>query len=156
PLFGFEVPRWTPDGTKLLAKVLPEGLGLEEAAEREDAKSPAAAAPGATTAVVLRSPAPPRGIDTSTAWTNASQADLALIDAESGAAERLPRGLRPRGYWIAPDGAHIAFTAYRSDEAEGSQQPHYDLHVYSPADRKTRTVATRLRLEYGTSVSFSP
>src|SRR5262249_18848546 len=52
--------------------------------------------------------------------------------------------------------AHIAFTTYRGGEAEGSLQPLYDLHVYSPADRKTRTVATRLRLEYGTSVSFSP
>jgi Tol biopolymer transport system component len=156
PLFGFEVPRWTPDGTKLLAKVLPEGLGLEEAAESEDGKSPAAAAPGGTTAVVLRSPSKPAGIDASTAWTNASRADLALIDAESGAAERLTRGLRPRGYWIAPDCAHVAFTTYRGDEAEGSQQALYDLHVYSPADRTSRTVASGLRFEYGTSVSFSP
>jgi dipeptidyl aminopeptidase/acylaminoacyl peptidase len=156
PLFGFEVPRWTPEGTKLLAKVLPEGLGLEEAAEREDDQSPAAAAPGGATAVVLRSPAPPAGIGSSTAWTNASQADLALIDVESGAVERLTRGLRPRGYWIAPDGALIAFTTDGGGEAEGSQQPLYDLHVYSPAERKARTLATGLRLEYGTSVSFSP
>jgi dipeptidyl aminopeptidase/acylaminoacyl peptidase len=156
PLFGFEVPRWTPDGTKLLAQVLPEGLGLEEAAEREDGKGPAAVTPGGATAVVLRSPAPPTGIDSSTAWTNASRADLAFIDADNGAVERLTRGLRPRGYWIAADGAHIAFTTYRGDEAEGSQQPLYDLHVYSPADGKTRTVTTRLRLDYGTSVSFSP
>jgi hypothetical protein len=129
PLFGFEVPRWTPDGTKLLAKVLPEGLGLEQAAELEEGKDPGAVAPGGPTAVVLRSPVPPIGIDSSTAWTNASRADLALIDAESGAAERLTRGLRPRGYWIAPDGKLIAFTTYRGDEAEGSQQPLYDLHV---------------------------
>jgi dipeptidyl aminopeptidase/acylaminoacyl peptidase len=155
PLFGFEVPRWTADGTKLLTKVLPEGLGLEEAAELEDGKGPGAAVRGAATAVVLRSPAP-AGIDSSTAWTNASRADLALIDAESGAAERLTRGLRPRGYWIAPDGAHIAFTTYRGDGPEGSQQPLYDLHVYSPADRTTWTVATGVCLEYGTSVSFSP
>jgi Tol biopolymer transport system component len=156
PLFGFEVPRWTPDGTKLLAKVLPEGLGLEQASELEEGKDPGAVTPGGSTAVVFRSPAPPAGIDSSTAWLNASRADLALIDAESGTAERLTRGLRPRGYWIAPDGAHVAFTTFRGNEAEGSQQPLYDLHVYSPADRKTRTVATRLRLDYGTSASFSP
>jgi dipeptidyl aminopeptidase/acylaminoacyl peptidase len=156
PHFGFEVPRWTPDGTTLLAKVLPEGLGLEQAAELEEGKDSGAVAPGGSTAVVHRSPAPPVGIDSSTAWTNASRADLALIDVESGAAERLTRGLRPRGYWIAPDGKLIAFTTYRGDEAEGSQQSLYDLHVYSPADRMTRTATTRLRLEYGTSVSFSP
>jgi hypothetical protein len=63
--------------------------------------------------------------------------------------ERLSRDLRPRDYWIAPDGAHIAFTTHRGDEAEGSQQPLYYLRVYSPADRKTRTVAMGLRLEYG-------
>jgi hypothetical protein len=156
PLFGFEMPRWTPDGTKLLAKVLPEGLGLEEVAQLEEGKDPGAVAPGGSTALVLRSPAPPAGIDSSTAWTNASRAGLALIDAESGTAQRLTRGVRPRGYWIAPDGALIAFSTYSGDEAEGSQQQLYDLHVYSPVDRKTRTVATRQRLEYGTSVSFSP
>jgi dipeptidyl aminopeptidase/acylaminoacyl peptidase len=156
PLFGFEKPCWTPDGKKLLAKVLPDGLGLEQAAELEEGKDPGAVAPGGSTAVVLRSPAPPAGIDSSIAWLNASRADLAFIDTESGTVERLTRGLRPRGYWIAPDGKLIAFTTYRGDEAEVSQQSLYDLHVYSPADRKTRTVATRLRLEYGTSVSLSP
>jgi dipeptidyl aminopeptidase/acylaminoacyl peptidase len=156
PLFGFEVPRWTPDGTKLLAKVLPEGLGLEEAAESEETKRPEDAAPGGATAVVFRSPSAPRGTDAPTAWTYASRADLVLIDAKSGAVERLAQGLRPRGYWIAPDGAHIAFTTYRGDEAEGSQQPLYDLHVYAAGDRTTRTVASGLCLEFGTSISFSP
>src|SRR6516165_5133506 len=61
PLFGFEVPRWTPDGTKLLAKVLSEGLGLEEAAESEETKRPEVVAPGGSTAVVFRSPHRPRG-----------------------------------------------------------------------------------------------
>jgi hypothetical protein len=46
PPFGFEVPRRTPDGTKLLAKIRPEGLGLEEAAELEDGKRAKLAAPG--------------------------------------------------------------------------------------------------------------
>jgi dipeptidyl aminopeptidase/acylaminoacyl peptidase len=156
PLFGFEVPRWTPDGTKLLAKVLSEGLGLEEAAESEETKRPEVVAPGGATAVVFRSPSPPRGIDASTAWTNASRADLVLIDAKSGSVERVAQGLRPRGYWIAPDGAHIAFTNFRGDEADNSQQVLYDLHVYARVDRTTRMVATGLRLEFGTSISFAP
>jgi dipeptidyl aminopeptidase/acylaminoacyl peptidase len=156
PLFNFESPRWRPDGRKLLVKVLPEGLTLEGAAELEEGTRPEVTAPGGTTAVVFRSPARPAGIESTTAWTIASRADLALIDLASGVVERLTRGLRPRGYWFASDGSRLAFTTYRGDEAEGSQQPLYDLHVRSLSDGATRPVAARLRLEYGTSVSFAP
>src|SRR5262249_52203639 len=151
PLFNFESARWTPDGRKLLVKVLPEGLTLERAAELEEGQRPEVAAPGGATAVVFRSPARPAGPESTTAWTSASRADLAPMDLESGAVERLTRGVRPRGYWFASDGSRLAFTTYRGDEAEGSQQSLYDLHVRSLADGATRTVAAGLRLGYGTS-----
>jgi dipeptidyl aminopeptidase/acylaminoacyl peptidase len=156
PLFNFESPRWTPDGRKVLVKVLPDRLTLEEAADLEEGKRPEVVDPGGSTAVVLRSPARPAGLESTTVWTSASQADLALIDLESGMAERLARGVRPRTYWFASDGSRVAFTTYRGDEAEGSQQQLYDLHVRSLGDGATRTVATGLRLDYGTSVSFAP
>jgi dipeptidyl aminopeptidase/acylaminoacyl peptidase len=159
PLFGFEVPRWTPDGTRILTKVLPEGLTLEKAADLLGG-----ARPGSTThdtkdgvtAVVYRSPSTPGqatpGSDPS-AWMNASLADLALIDAETGTVDRIVKNDRPRGYWISPDGSSVALTTLKGDE---SWETLFDLCVRTLRDGSTRVVAPGLSLEYGITVSWSP
>jgi hypothetical protein len=123
PLFCFEVPRWTPDGTRILTKVLPEGLTLEKAADLLGGARPSSTtheAKDGVTAVVYRPPStlgqakpgaePP-------AWINASLADLALIDVETGTVDRIVKQNRPRGYWISPDGSSVAFTTLKGDES---------------------------------------
>jgi dipeptidyl aminopeptidase/acylaminoacyl peptidase len=87
---------------------------------------------------------------------DASLADLALIDVETGSVNRIARGQRPRGYWISPDGTQVAYTAYQGNESDGSQQALYDLHVHTLEERSTRLVRSGLRLDYGITVSWSP
>jgi Tol biopolymer transport system component len=68
-------------------------------------------------------------------------------------AERLTRDLRPRGYWISPDGSRVAYTTLKGDE---SWEILFDLCVRSLKDGSTRVVAPGLSFEYGITVSWSP
>jgi dipeptidyl aminopeptidase/acylaminoacyl peptidase len=161
PLFVFEVPRWTPDGTRILTKVLPEGLTLEKAADLLEGAGPGSTthdAKDGVTAVVYRSSsistlgqAKP-GAEPS-AWMNASLADLALIDVEIGTVDRIVKQVRPRGYWISPNGSSVALTTLKGDE---SWEILFDLCVRSLKDGSTRVVAPGLSFEYGITVSWSP
>jgi len=161
PLFGFEVPQWTPDGKKLLAKILPEGQTLDALAEPSQVAGVTNGEPAKSgvSAIVYRSPSK-QGVagpgSQPTSWMNASLADLALIDVDTGSVSRIARGQRPRGYWISPDGARIAYTTYQGSESERSQQQLYDLRVHRLDDGSTRVVRFGLRLETGITVSWSP
>jgi dipeptidyl aminopeptidase/acylaminoacyl peptidase len=162
PMFGFEVPEWTPDGKRILTKVLVQGQSLEKAAGGIDCALQNGAPRGSkdgVTAVVFRSSAKTSLAGSGakpTSWIDASLADLALIGLETGTIERITRGERPRGYWISPDGTRVAFTTLKGSEDEGSQQHLYDLHVYSLESGSTRLVGAGLRLDSGITVSWSP
>ncbi len=162
PLFGFEVPQWTPDGKKLITKVLAEGQVLDTtavAARAAETTTASQAAGDGVTAVVYRSNTKPGLAQPSgkpTSWMDASLADLALIDVQSGTVNRVARGERLRGYWISPDGKRVAYTILKGDESEGSQQLLYDLRVYRLEERSTHALATGLRLDFGITVSWSP
>jgi dipeptidyl aminopeptidase/acylaminoacyl peptidase len=159
PLFGFEVPQWTPDGTRILTKVLPEGLTLATAADLLQGSRPAGTKndpEDGVTAVVYRSSstigqakpgAEPSG------WMNAALADLALIDVEAGTVDRIVKQVRPRGYWISPDGSRVAYTTLKGEESE---EPRFDLGIRTLKDGSTRVAAPGLRLDYGITVSWSP
>ena len=160
PYFGDEVVRWTPDGRKVLCKVLPEGMTLENTLDfivgppgavnddKEDFHS---------STLVYRSPMASKQdncIDGSqentlkTDVTNVYLSDLALIDISDGSAERVARRLKVMGYWLSPDGRKIAFTTMREDS--------YDLVVASLSDSCTRVVASDIQNEEKFSVSWSP
>ncbi len=162
PLFGFEVPQWTPDGKRLLTKILPEGQSLDTLANAASGARERTSAPGAkdgVTAVVYRSPST-LGLAESggkpTSWMDASLADLALIDVETGTVHRIARGERPRGYWITADGTKVAYITVKGNESEQSQQVLYDLYIHTLESGSTRVVATGLRLDYAITVSWSP
>jgi dipeptidyl aminopeptidase/acylaminoacyl peptidase len=167
PFFNYQVVRWTPDSRYVLAKVLPEGVTVEGAADLMRPPSPAASktakAPGVTV-TVFSSPAAEvksaagepaeRRVGDET-WMNRYTGDLALIEAATGKIEHVVTGIKPLGYWISPDGRYLAYTNWKGIE-ENTQQPVYELRVLSFADRRSRVLVPRLKQEYGISVSWAP
>lgn len=170
--FNFEVAQWTPDGRGILAKVLPQGATVEsiiDSAMGPASKPASAGASGGSTVVVYRSRESTHAAATAStgstedapveggapSWANVNRADLALVDAASGAVRRLVEKTRPRGAWFSPAGGEIAFTDLRGWK-ENTQQPLYDLRVVDLASGKVRTVAPKLTMSYGISVSWSP
>ena len=164
PFFNFQVVRWTPDSRQILAKVLPEGMTVETAA---DLIGPPSAEPerksAGVTVTVYSSPAaekklpgaqPEKRIETQS-WMERYRGDLALIDVNTGKVDRLVTEIKPLGYWISPNGKYLAYMAWSGIE-ENSQQPLYELSLFSLSDRKSRALAPKLKQEYGISVSWSP
>lgn len=161
PLYGFDLPRWTPDGRKLLMKLLPEGVAPEDADTWTDRARPRGgeAAPGAgVTASVHRSPPPAEGVGSAVRIKGVGQetADLALIDAEGGGVERLARRLAVRGWWVSPDGSRVAFSSLRGFGGLEVRQALYDLYVVEPGGTPPRMVAAEQPLDYGVTLSWSP
>jgi len=118
PYFGFEAPVWAPDGKRILVKILPEGLTLEQATdlltgaklEKENGKETDVTVRIYSSTISDKSVSP-GSTDDAPAFVKAETADLAMIDVSTGAAERIARGYRPEGYWISPDGSQVAFSA---------------------------------------------
>jgi dipeptidyl aminopeptidase/acylaminoacyl peptidase len=170
PFFNFQVIRWTPDSRSVLAKVLPEGMTLEQAtdmisgpAKAKDSEKPEAAK--STTVTVysfIPSPPPASGAVPQDAkpvqeetWMNRYVADLALIDVVTGTAKHFVQRARPLGYWISPDGAYVAYTHWKGTR-ENTQQTVYELRLVRLADMTSRTLVPAVEMEYGISVSWSP
>lgn len=119
-----DMPRWTPDGTRLVVKVLTADWTAGEALRRSEARAEAAGpppdAPGGSTVRVFRSreasagpgaedPAP--AIPAWMPWRYGG--DVAVVDARSGAVERLGHGGMPVWWEAAPGGRRVAFTVLR-------------------------------------------
>ena len=162
-----EVMRWTADSAKLLVKVLPEGMTLEDAvtlsisppsqSDNNQRKEPD------TTVIVYRS----KSLKTQNDTKDSRQphldsygprflADLALIEVSSGRFQRIVRGFRPQWYRFSPDGAQLAFTSHKGLESDKETQVLYDLVVMSLNDLRPRVVSANIRQLFGRSVSWSP
>jgi dipeptidyl aminopeptidase/acylaminoacyl peptidase len=162
-----EVMRWTADSAKLLVKVLPDGMTLEDAAnltisppsqpDNSQGKEPG------TTVIVYRSKSLKTQNDTEgprqqhlDSYGPRFLADLALIEVSSGRLQRIVRGFRPQWYRFSPDGAQLAFTSHRGLESDKETQVLYDLIVLSLNDLRPRVVSANIRQLFGRSVSWSP
>jgi len=160
--FNFEVALWSRDG-KILAKILPEGLTLDQIRERAFGKAKTAEPPkkGASTVVVYRSGVSDEAAASVPAaaekpgYVQVNRADLALLDPATGTVRRIATEVRPRGYWFSPDGAEVAFTDI-TGWAENTQQPQYDLYAVRLSDGSRRVLGRQLNMAYGISVSWSP
>ena len=160
PYFVDEVVRWTPDSRKVLCKVIPEGMTLEDTLDlivgppkaiqnkKRDSQP---------STLIYRSPIvseqddcaeEPQENTLDADVTNVYLADLALIDVFNGSVERLARRLKVIGYWLSPDGEKVAFTVL-TEKA-------YDIAVVSLSDLCTRVVASDVQNEQKFSVSWSP
>jgi len=166
PFFNFQVVRWTPDSRQIVAKVLPAGMTLEQAADLVTPATPATATetkPSGVTVTVYSSPAAGKGGKDaspekpleSNSWMNRYLGDLALIDVSNGRVEHVVTGIKPLGFWVSPNGKYLAYMAWQGIE-ENTQQPVYQLALVSLADRKSRVLVPKLKQEYGISVSWAP
>ena len=138
PFFGDEVVRWTPDGRKVLCKVLPEGMTLEDTLdlivgppkatndEKKDSLS---------STLIYRSPMASKQDDCVDCSqentlkpdvTNVYLSNLVLIDISDGSVERIARRVKVMDYWLSPDGTKIAFTTMRME--------FYDIVIVSLSD----------------------
>jgi dipeptidyl aminopeptidase/acylaminoacyl peptidase len=152
--------QWTPDGKYVLAKALPEGITLEEAdapAVSERRQLEGVENSGVS---VYRSPeheSEPHTIR-SDGWNlNYTQADLVLLNVETGKLLKIASRQRISQYWLSPDGTHVAFTKGVGFASAGSQQILYDVAVYSLRRQETWVVAPNVQLDFdGSTVSWSP
>lgn len=169
PFFNSEVVRWSSDSRKLLFKVLPEDLSLEEAADLIFGPAPVppegkSESSGTTATVYSFIPQRPKEAEKSVAnsaepakqsWMNRYLADLAVLDLASAKLQRVIKGKRPMGYWFSPDDRQVAYTHFKSVD-ENTQQIVYELSVVSLSNETSRTLVPELREEDGGSVSWSP
>ena len=153
------VVRWTPDGSKLLVTLVPEG-GI---VSKPDQAGPPASTPsehnGPTVKVYKYSPADKLDPEHERAARNGflklRQKDLASIDL-SGKVRRLVREINPETWWSSPDGRAVAFANQKGFESGVSTQVVYDIAVTSLVDGSTKVLASNVRGNSPLNLSWSP
>jgi dipeptidyl aminopeptidase/acylaminoacyl peptidase len=157
PLFGYEVPAWTPDSRGLVVKVMPAGETVATIAERTHGRRPTVERlkDGAATVEVFRAP-----VVATTApvvdWTNRYLSDLAVLDVATGGVRRLAPRVKALGCWLSPDGAALAFAEVRELTGQTDQSLGFDLRAVSLAGGPVRTLAAGVPTNMGREVSWSP
>lgn len=169
PSFGFEQIRWSPDGRRLLVKLLPGDLTLDAAARLLPAPAdapPNTNAPDRDTvtarvyAALGDSAAPLRArtvvVDSARSFMNAALADLALVDVATGRVTRVARHVRPMMYRFSPDGRSVLLSSRHPYDARG--QLVWGLYATTVLDTagRTRLALPPATQEYGLGASWSP
>jgi dipeptidyl aminopeptidase/acylaminoacyl peptidase len=175
PFFGFEQIQWSPDGRRLLVKLVPEGMSLSDMARllptnaAPESRGQATPGTGVTARVFTYQPSAPASgeeaarvvtkvnIDSTRSFLNAELADLTLIDVPSGRSRPIARRARAMGYRFAPTGDRVAFTTRQPDAGTGMLvYNRYDLWVADTAGGPVRILVPRTVQEYGLGFSWSP
>lgn len=157
PFFAHEAPQWTPDGTALLLKVLPEGDTIEGTPDSL-ARSPATS-PNDSMATATVFTANIGTADTSRGIAVADQranADLALVYVSNGAVRRIVRRRPVMRYWLSPTGRRIAFTTLVGVVQSPEIADLFDVSVADVSTGTVRTVASRVLHWWSPPVSWSP
>ena len=151
PVFGFEVPRWTPDSRTVIVKLTPAhpSAGATSAHQPPGdgasrvtifAFNPADQADGTTE--------PPSPFD----WY---RCDLGQVDVGTGEVRRLATDWSLIGWEVAPDG-HAVATLIDTHYDNKLGQFYFDLMVV-PFDGDTpRKVAARIPQSYGMCLAWAP
>ncbi|MHC9083726.1 S9 family peptidase [Luteimonas sp. RIT-PG2_3] len=163
PFFGFETVRWMADSRRLVSKVLPEGMRAAEAngaalqPEGDNRFRPVGA--NEASVFVLSSRPPPPTVQTArppaALAIDPLAAELAVLDVDAGTILRVGAYSAIRYYAISPDQRHLAYTVVAGFEPN-SQQPLYDLMLYSFSSGTPRKLAAGVKLAYGLEWSWSP
>ena len=168
--FGFEVPKWTPDGRFVLFKST--SSSDDESVPDEPQVSP-------------KTPQKPSFVEV---WDwpkkrlqkekdesvqksrqpkekkrGRGNQDLVVADTETGKILPLMNEYNIRNFDIAPNGEHVVVTVHLGSETPTAQQQIFDLYVL-PLPNKLNEVSSteiepfvrKIRLAYGITVSWSP
>ncbi|HET8922530.1 MAG TPA: prolyl oligopeptidase family serine peptidase [Candidatus Acidoferrum sp.] len=156
--------QWLPDGQRLLATVLPEGmtptgyamriLGPDGVrSETNDSSGPTVSVYRSTAAEVDRR----KGAKSPQGSLENYLRDLAVIDVGSGLVSRIDRGNRVVKYSASSDASHVAFTSPTRFADSATQQILFDLVVINMKTGERWTAASDVPLDYdGSSFSWSP
>jgi dipeptidyl aminopeptidase/acylaminoacyl peptidase len=175
PFFGFEQVQWSPDGRRLLVKLLPEGMSFADIErllptnDTSGSRAQAARSKAVTARLFSYQPTAPASgelapraamtvnIDSARSFLNAELSDLALIDVPTGRTHRLARRVRAMGYRFAPTGDRVAFSTRQPDAGTGMLvYNRYDIWVVDTTGSPARIVVPRAVMEYGLGFSWSP
>lgn len=160
-----QVVRWTSDSKRLLTKIAAEqSPSGDSGITRPSTNDPAQEdkfVPGSTVVIYRSAEQEVVGDNRSQTYvedsrTKAEQADLALVDMETGAVDRIARGFKPDWYEMSPDGSRVAFATWKGLRGGSRHRNSFDLLVVE-AGKQPRIVATDIvRGGWGFSASWSP
>lgn len=175
PYFGFEIPRWSPDGRQILVKLLPQGMTISDAAallppapSTEQTKS-SAAEDEPTVKVFASDPKlladnPAQTIQPkadsqkenkpAASWTNKYLADLGLVNVETGEVRRVADKVKPLAYSFSPDGRRFLYTDMRLKATQRGGAPVYSLVVADVATSQRQVLADGSLPGYGLGVGW--
>jgi dipeptidyl aminopeptidase/acylaminoacyl peptidase len=159
------IPRWTPDSTKLVIRVLPKGMTINDAgallntpATEANASNDLNKEPGSTV-VLFSSRAAKRAQNEKEIVGNnplASAADLAVVDLETSKTKYIASHVSSDGYWLSPDGTNLAVLNFKRRESNSNLQSLFDLSLISLAGGSARTLVTDFGSDILIPVSWSP
>jgi dipeptidyl aminopeptidase/acylaminoacyl peptidase len=156
--FFFEVPRWLPDGSRLVCR-LANRLWLEHYHPsgrpiRRERSHGSKGTSGGTTVRTWSSPMPDRGGSMMVESGAMMAGTLAAIDIASGEIVRLAEDTKTRGWMVSPDGRHVAFTRF-ADRGPDGVTFGFDLCVVPVEGDEVRAL-DRVLAGYGIAFSWSP
>ena len=172
--FGFEVPKWTPDGRFVLFKSMSsvDGSINDESALDEPRVSPKTSQEPSFVEVWdwpkkrLQEQENELVEKDQTRMTNPfgkQDVDLVIADTKTGKTSSLMKGYMIRSFDIAPNGEYVAVTVFLGSETPAAQQPAFALYVLPLPKELSEASSTeiepfvrKIRMGYGITVSWSP
>ena len=172
--FGFEVPKWTPDGRFVLFKSISSTDGSisdESALDEPQVSSKTSQEPSFVEIwdwpkKRLQEQENEPVEEDQTRMTNPfgkQDVDLVIADTKTGKTFSLMKGYMIRSFDISPNGEHVAVTVYLGSETPAAQQPVFALYVLPLSEKLSEASPTKIepfvrkiRMGYGITVSWSP
>lgn len=151
--FGFEVPRWTPDGRSIVMKLCPASGAVKHPLPDESPGSELAGTP--VTVFVSGSTEDGDTLPTPVRPLEGSRCDLGCLDAITGEVQVLCTNWSIRCWQVAPDGRAVAVLRMTAWDYEMDCGVH-DLVVVPLDGSQPRTIVTRVWNGYGQGISWSP
>jgi len=152
---------WSPDGTKILIGVLPEGAPLLVGASSGNdllARLQSGRSDDGPTVQVFHSEySVSGGVGTQNLGIDQNASDLALVDVVSGRIDRIARGVALVRAVFSPDGRHVAFSETTGDNVPGTHVRYYTLKGYSLDQRRLTTLVPPAEIgRWSKDFSWSP
>ncbi len=170
--FGFEVPKWTPDGRFVLFKSISDLPDDKESAQDKTQIS-SKTSPKPSFVVVWDWPKRQRQEENDESTQDGAQPkekergrsniDLTIVDTKTGKTLPLMKGYAIRSFDIAPNGEYVAVTVSLGAETPDTQQQIFDLYILplpkvlgEASSSEIEPLVRKIRLAYGITVNWSP
>ncbi len=157
PYYGWNIPRWTPDGRSVLVKMLAGEAAAGGRGRSGRAGQPIATVGAAEWVQVFRAANTDSGASRPDSTEALVQmADLALVSIATSEVRRILRDVPVASYWLSPDGTHAAVTVARGMSSLAREDWIFDLAVIDLSTGGVRTLAPSIPQNGGNTVSWSP